>query len=188
MLYTDAEPLMASADYPYEIKDATCRYDESKGLIAANGMTILDETTPYMMQSALGLGPLSVAIDAGSGVFKFYRKGIFDHPDKCGSNLNHAVAIVGYSNGDEDAKPYWIMRNSWSADWGEQGYMRIAISDGIGNCGINIEPTYPNIYLMSVFDSSTCLLIAAFGAFLGMWPLFKLSCCKREDLLFLHEG
>jgi len=42
MLYTDAEPLMASADYGYEAKDGECRYEQSKGLIAANGMTILD--------------------------------------------------------------------------------------------------------------------------------------------------
>lgn len=30
----------------------------------------------------------------------------------------HAVVIVGY----DDAKQHWIMRNSWGAGWGDQGY------------------------------------------------------------------
>ena len=179
---------MAAEDYPYETKDGLCRFDRSKGLIAANGMTLLDEATPYQMQAALGYGPMSVALDASSGVFKFYRKGIFDHPDKCGYDLNHAVSIVGYSNNAEDAKPYWIMRNSWGTDWGEDGYMRIAITGGYGNCGINIEPSYPNIYFMNESNSVMCLMLAIFGVCLGAWPLTKLSWCKREDLLFLHEG
>ena len=35
------------------------------------------------------------------------------------------------------------MRNSWGTSWGEQGYMRIEITDGVGICGINTEPSYP---------------------------------------------
>ncbi|KAI8440827.1 hypothetical protein MSG28_009139 [Choristoneura fumiferana] len=39
--------------------------------------------------------------------------------------LNHAVQIVGY---DTTANPpYYILRNSWGADWGENGYAKLAI-------------------------------------------------------------
>jgi uncharacterized protein (TIGR03382 family) len=38
------------------------------------------------------------------------------------SQANHAVVLVGW----DDAGGYWHMRNSWGADWGENGYMRIA--------------------------------------------------------------
>ena len=67
--------------------------------------------------------------------------------------MNHAVTVVGYSNlADSGEEPYWIVRNSWGSDWGEDGYIRMAIKDGDGVCGINMEVTFPNIYFLSVFD------------------------------------
>ena len=77
---------------------------------------------------------------------------MFDQAKRCGTELNHAITIVGYSNLDSDSKPYWIVRNSWGADWGEDGYIRIAIQEGDGVCGINMEVTFPNIYFLSIYD------------------------------------
>jgi len=48
--------------------------------------------------------------------------------------LNHAAAAVGY--GSEDGIEYYIIKNSWGEYWGENGYVRIAIQDGTGVCGI----------------------------------------------------
>uniref|UniRef100_A0A0G4GUB3 Peptidase C1A papain C-terminal domain-containing protein n=1 Tax=Chromera velia CCMP2878 TaxID=1169474 RepID=A0A0G4GUB3_9ALVE len=69
-------------------------------------------------------GPLTLGVDASR--WKFYRGGVFNN---CPSgdepiNLNHAVNLVGYGT-DEQLGPYWLIRNSWGATWGEQGYMRI---------------------------------------------------------------
>ena len=73
-------------------------------------------------------------------------------------------------------------------DWGENGYMLMKIIDGDGICGINMEVSFPNIYLMSVPIVISLLAISIVAIMISIWPLFKLSWCKRQDLLFLHDG
>ena len=34
---------------------------------------------------------------------------------------------------------YYIIKNSWGADWGEKGYIRMTIGKGSGSCGIANE-------------------------------------------------
>ena len=63
---------------------------------------------------------------------KFYKSGI-SNPPFCSNELNHAVLLVGF--GVENAKKYWIVKNSWGAKWGENGYFRII--RGSGKCGVN---------------------------------------------------
>lgn len=60
----------------------------------------------------------------------------------CGVDLDHGVTAVGY--GTDNGKPYWIVKNSWGAYWGESGYIRMQRSTGTryGICGILIEPSY----------------------------------------------
>ena len=50
--------------------------------------------------------------------------------------------IIGY--GSENGIPYWIIRNSWGPDWGENGYIRVKrIGNGKGTCGILMDPNFP---------------------------------------------
>lgn len=60
--------------------------------------------------------------------FRYYKGGIYEHAtgEKIGL---HAVCVVGY---DDDAS-CWIIKNSWSRDWGEDGFCRIAY----GQCGLD---------------------------------------------------
>lgn len=53
--------------------------------------------------------------------FLFYKSGVYEHAvgEKVGL---HAVCIVGYN----DPEGYWIVKNSWGSDWGEDGFARIA--------------------------------------------------------------
>jgi len=61
---------------------------------------------------------------------------------RCGTDLDHAVTAVGYGN--ENGKEFLIVRNSWTASWGEKGYFRIAIDkDGNGVCGILMDSSRP---------------------------------------------
>ena len=61
-----------------------------------------------------------------------YASGVIADRDMCSKTLNHAVLIVGY--GEEDGIPYWVVKNSWGSDWGEDGYWRTI--KGVNHCGI----------------------------------------------------
>lgn len=63
---------------------------------------------------------------------------------KCGTELDHGVAIVGYGT-TVDGTKYWTVRNSWGPEWGEKGYIRMhrGISAEEGLCGIAMQPSYP---------------------------------------------
>ena len=60
---------------------------------------------------------------------------------KCGTQLDHAIAAVGY--GTESGQDYYLVRNSWGASWGDAGYIKIAAVDGLGICGIQQTSVYP---------------------------------------------
>jgi len=64
----------------------------------------------------------------------------------CGVTQDHGVLVVGYGMDAESSQEYWLVKNSWGANWGENGYVRIGINgDGAGICGIQSSPVYPTI-------------------------------------------
>jgi len=66
--------------------------------------------------------------------FKAYSGGIFDSCNS-GDKTDHCVAVVGY--GAEEGVDYWLIKNSWGADWGEKGFMRLKRGENM--CGIGKE-------------------------------------------------
>lgn len=87
-----------------------------------------------VMDAIANLGPLSILVDASS--WSWYESGIFNGCDYAQNiSLDHAVNVVGY--GTENSTDYWIVRNSWSAGWGENGFIRLA-KPSVPECGWNI--------------------------------------------------
>ncbi|CAF5078696.1 unnamed protein product, partial [Rotaria sp. Silwood1] len=67
-------------------------------------------------------------------------KGVFKRRT-CESQLftmDHAMAIIGYGYDEGLKLPYWIIKNSYGAGWGEKGYIR-TIKDAYKMCGVAYE-------------------------------------------------
>jgi xylem cysteine proteinase len=61
--------------------------------------------------------------------------------EECGTNIDHGVLAVGY--GMQNGQEYILVKNSWGPEWGDEGYVKIALTDGKGICGINQQASQP---------------------------------------------
>jgi len=129
--------------YPYEGVDSNCRYNvTNKGGYDTGFMDVKSGDEDMLKIAVATVGPISVGIDASHESLQFYSEGIY-HEEKCSSTeLDHAVLVVGY--GTENDEDYWIVKNSWSSAWGEDGYIRMARNRN-NTCGIATIPSYPMV-------------------------------------------
>mmetsp|Transcript_24799 Transcript_24799/g.56067 ORF Transcript_24799/g.56067 Transcript_24799/m.56067 type:complete len:509 (-) Transcript_24799:33-1559(-) len=78
-----------------------------------------------MKQELVEKGPLVVSFEPQSDIM-YYTRGIYvsaPHQRSEWEPVDHAVLLVGY--GSDHGRKYWILQNSWGADWGEDGYIRM---------------------------------------------------------------
>jgi len=137
--------LELESDYKYTASLGACKFDSAKIAVNITGFHDVPKGDEVAMQAQLlETGPLAIALNAAW--MQFYHKGV-SHPWKRLCNpkgLDHGVLIVGY--GVEPAhpdhlpfpqkeSPFWIIKNSWSSSWGEDGYYRIYRGDG--TCGVD---------------------------------------------------
>ncbi|KAJ4810062.1 Cysteine protease [Rhynchospora pubera] len=91
-------------------------------VVVIDGHEDVPENNELALLKTVANQPVSVAIEASGQPFQFYSQGVFT--GNCSTELSHGVAIVGYGK-DKDNTKYWIVKNSWGPDWGEQGYIRM---------------------------------------------------------------
>ncbi|KAJ4757591.1 Cysteine protease [Rhynchospora pubera] len=136
--------ITTESNYPYKAQNGTCNTQKlNPPVVVIDGHENVPVNSEVELLKAVANQPVSVAIDASSQAFQFYSEGVFT--GDCNKELNHGVAVVGYGVDDEDGTKYWIVKNSWGADWGEQGYIRMQkdVQAKEGLCGIAMEASYP---------------------------------------------
>jgi KDEL-tailed cysteine endopeptidase len=138
-MYAEKSPLMTEDAYPYTSgtgRSGSCKYEKSEGVGKVAGFEEVSKSTTQM-KAAIMKGPVSVAVEADKTVFQHYRSGVITGRT-CGTKLDHGVLAVGY--GEEDGEAYFLVKNSWGAVWGDEGYLKIG-QDNV--CGILMDASYP---------------------------------------------
>ncbi|KAL4439334.1 hypothetical protein ABPG74_016997 [Tetrahymena malaccensis] len=114
--------------YPYKAVDGKCKMTSGPYKISSH--TDIQDCDDLL--NKVQKQPIAIAVDANN--FQYYDKGIFS---KCGTELDHGVLLVGYSEKGQ----YWKVKNSWGSGWGEDGYIRLAAGNTCGLCNM---ASFPN--------------------------------------------
>jgi len=123
------------ASYPYHAVNQACQFKAADVEAKISSWKYVGRNSePEMLTGVATVSPLSICVDAEP--WQFYSGGIMT-ASQCGTSLDHCVQITGYDT--SAATPFWSVRNSWGADWGEKGFIRLQY--GHNPCGVAIEPT-----------------------------------------------
>ena len=139
--------------YPYRAHDSTCQENENCLRYHSTNYYYVGGYYGACSEEAMQVelvqnGPMSVSFEVYSD-FQHYKSGIYHHTgleDKFNpwEITNHAVLLVGY--GEEMGTKYWIVKNSWGEDWGENGYFRIlrgVDETSIESMAVAVTPVLP---------------------------------------------
>jgi cathepsin L len=125
--------------------ESTCMLPSDTPRASISGYVKLEENNyEQLMYAVATIGPIAVSVDASS--WHSYSSGIFNGCNQTNPDINHAVVLVGYGTDHLSGQDYWLIRNSWSASWGESGYIRLLrqkianLDDDDETCGMDITP------------------------------------------------
>ncbi|KAF8020280.1 hypothetical protein BT93_G0858 [Corymbia citriodora subsp. variegata] len=130
--------LMREEDYPYTGTDrGSCKFDKSKIVASVANFSVVSLNEDQIAANLVKNGPLAIAINA---VFMQTYVGGVSCPYICSKRLDHGVLLVGYGSAGYSPirmkeKPYWIIKNSWGENWGENGFYKICRGRNI--CGVD---------------------------------------------------
>ena len=108
---------------------------------------LVDCTHHHMDELARALqahGPHLIGVNTNG--WDTYTGGIFPSANcsSAASDADHAVVLVGMT---DDA---WIVRNSWGASWGENGYIRLERNGDRNTCGIANQAVWLEVISRSI--------------------------------------
>lgn len=147
--YTMNTPIESVADYPITSGDSgktgTC-HSSSSGVLQATKVIDIDKTEQAMADSGT---PLSISV--ATETWQFYtggrKAGDSSKGDPgcqcisaatCGSDIDHAIQLTGYTLDSDKNIISWEIRNSWGTNWGCDGFA--CLTAGEDTCKLTTEP------------------------------------------------
>ncbi|KAI3699779.1 hypothetical protein L2E82_44307 [Cichorium intybus] len=134
--------LTTEKNYPYKPAFETCAVKKENDIaVKIGGYQLVPLNNEEALMAAVVNQPIQVSI-AVEPDFKMYKEGVLTSP--CGTKVVHGVIAVGYDTAPDGTK-YWIMKNSWGADWGDNGYTKMlrGVPEKEGYCGLCTGSHFP---------------------------------------------
>lgn len=147
-------------EYPYTDRDGTttttCRLSDQSVYRPPEARMVVEmrdrkaSFTDRLQRMKQGLAeqPVAIAIKASCATLNLYRRGVLTEDGDCACDepgcLDHAVLMVGYN--DTHDPPYFLIKNSWGTNWGEDGYFKVAqtAKGDYGLFGVLAEGVFPS--------------------------------------------
>jgi len=128
--YFIANGICTESSYPYQGVDGTCQASScTKSGFTITSYSDVSAGSTSALKSRCDKQPVAIACDASQ--WSSYTGGIFSN---CGTSLDHGILLAGYTSS------YWLVKNSWGASWGENGYIRLAPGN---TCGLANSASTP---------------------------------------------
>jgi C1A family cysteine protease len=143
----NATGLESERTYPYTAMDGHCKFDASKVVAKISNWSYAvppctdsckHQNETVLKQQLVALGPLSICVQADDAWQDYQWGPLMEYCPSDFQLLNHAVQLVGYQS-----MGLYLVRNSWSDQWGEQGYIRLRVGENA--CGLADEVTIARI-------------------------------------------
>jgi len=127
--------------YPYTAytgTTGTCNAQNQSWIKLSGYTKVASNDQGAVMDALASTGPLAVNVDASA--WSMYETGVFNGCDYAKNiSIDHVVQLVGYGSDKTNGQDYWIIRNSWSPFWGENGFIRL-LRTKTAECGWDIDP------------------------------------------------
>ncbi|KAL7464824.1 hypothetical protein ACHAXS_005149 [Conticribra weissflogii] len=128
-------------------RDVTTRFDTASNTVQIQDWVTIPPRDDVTIKHALVTrGPLSIAFNVVPEAI-YYANGVLD-VESCEENdvmhLDHAINLVGWGvdeSPDGTKAEHWIIRNSWSTRWGDEGYIKVRM--GKRDCGVTTAAGFP---------------------------------------------
>jgi len=138
--YILANGIGYAASNPYRGVETQCVKNQPR-ITISTFYEIPSGNEEALKQAVATVGPIPIDMDASLDTFRFYNGGLY-YDQRCTTNkLTHAITVVGYGT-MQDGQDYWLVRNSWGAQWGVNGYIYMARNRN-NACGVATRSVYP---------------------------------------------
>ena len=124
-------------DYQYKDFQSRCSLINKQSEVFVDSYFQLEKSNQSLLEKALLKTPVVVAIHMDD--LFHYSSGIFSDWNCNTMDLDHVVLLVGYGTDEQSGLKYWLLKNSYGPDWGEEGFFRLERKTGEtgkGICGI----------------------------------------------------
>lgn len=117
------------SDYPYVNMTTNCATNTSlfhPATTKLTGFLTLEPKNEDLMKRVVAeYGPITIRFQVTDVFYNLKPFEVYKDPQGCNGSANHQVLIVGYGTSSL-GEDYWIIKNSWSSRYGDNGYYYLA--------------------------------------------------------------